>query len=110
MSMSASGVPCPSAECASMQLAPSEADFIDYFEGRQWACSACGTQMDLWTLLLARVLDDHPLMPGVVSLGLAAFTVISAPLLPGGTLFVDFASHGIPGDATVVDVVMTPQT
>lgn len=110
MSMSVSGIPCPGADCASMQPAPSGVDFVNYFEGRAWVCSACGIRVDLWSLLLARVLDDHPLMPGVVSLGLGAFTVITAPLQPEETLFVDFAAHGIPSDATVVDVVMTPQT
>lgn len=93
-----------------MQSPPSENSFVDYFEGRPWVCAACGHNEDLWSLLLPRILDDHPLMPGVVSLGLGAFTVISAPLEPDQTLLVDFAEHGMPEDATVIDVVMTPQT
>ncbi len=93
-----------------MQSSPAEDHFVDYFEGRPWVCAACGHSEDLWSLLLARVLDDHPLMPGVVSLGLGAFTVIAAPLELDVTLVVDFAEHGIPNDATVIDVVMTPQT
>ncbi len=93
-----------------MQPPPEDGQFRDYFEGRSWVCTNCGHSQDLWHILLARVLDDHPLVPGIVSLGLGAFTLITRSLQQEATLLVDFAEHGIPNDATVIDVVMTPQT
>lgn len=104
------GIPCPDPGCGSVQAPPSKEDFVDYFEGRLWLCPACRHSEDLWSLLLARTLDDHPLMPGIVSLGLGAFTIVTTPLNRDVTLTVDFAEHGIPNDATIIDIVATPET
>lgn len=37
-------------------------------------CASCGHARDLWNVLLATVLDDHPRVPGILSLGLGAPT------------------------------------
>lgn len=49
-------------------------------------------------------------MPSIVSLGLGEITVLTHPLEPDATFTVDLESHGVPPDATIVDIVLTPNS
>lgn len=108
VSSSFSGVPCPNPECGKVLPSASPQDFVDYFEGRLWRCESCGRNEGLWRLLFDRLRDDNPLIPGVLSLGLAVMTVFQCPIEDYVALTMDLSRHGVPADATIIDIVITP--
>lgn len=107
MSIDVAGIICY--DCGSVNPPAGDNDFRSFFEDSLWTCVSCFTKVSLWEILFLHIRNVHPLMPGIVALGLGSVKHLQEVLEPDQTLFIDLDEHGIPEDATVIDVFITPQ-
>jgi len=102
------GLHCP--DCNGVSPAPTNDEFERYFVGEKWRCPHCRHEEVLWDKLLGAMLEDNPLVPGVIALGFAYATLVSFGMSKGVILPVHLEQAGIPADATLLDVFLTPQS
>ncbi|MCW2763626.1 MAG: hypothetical protein JWR85_3827 [Marmoricola sp.] len=83
-------------------------DFRRFFEGKSRVCPGCGIETDIWAELWAEMDQDNILVPGTLALGLVTSTHLTFPMTEGEHIFIDLGKEGIPDDATLMDVFITP--
>lgn len=101
-----SGMMCP--QCGVVSPPALDADYTSFFSGGRWHCSACSKNDSLWNILLSDMLQVNPLRPGVLSLGLAKAVMARDEIYRNKPVQVDFTSWGMPDDAQVLAVYITP--
>jgi len=100
------GFACPACHRSSPPV--TDEDYDAYFRGRHWTCPHCPHQSSLWKLIGELVRNEHPLTPGAVGLGLATTSLGHFPLRADEWLTIDLSAMGVPPEADVISVVMTP--
>jgi hypothetical protein len=83
-------------------------DFDDFFHGSSWTCPHCGESASLWNLLLDSLRSDHLLMPGAVAIGAASSAHGQIILEREGGTLLNLSELGVPSEATVLAVWLTP--
>jgi hypothetical protein len=101
-----SGFTCP--ECGEIAPPLDDKDFDAYFRGGSWSCQKCGAQASILKLLTDAIRSDNPLLPGAVGLGAANSAFASITLHPDSTLELNLAELGVPEEAMVLGVSLTP--
>lgn len=107
--MSAINLPLPCPGCHRAHPQASQDDFRAYFAGELWTCD-CGHQVSLWDLLLTYMRDDNPFAPAIAAVGLGRWTILQVEMAAGQTVPLFLNEHGVPEDATVVDIFITPNS
>lgn len=69
----------------------------------------CGHLQSLWQTYLHSLVRENPLHPAIAVLGLGGLTILSARLEKDRPLLLDFTAHGVPEDAIIFHINMTPE-
>jgi hypothetical protein len=96
---------CPNCDYV---LPPISGAATTYFEQGYVKCSSCGERVDVWDVTLARMHIHPPSPTNLVCIG-AALTHFHRDIAADKYHMIDLTEVGIPSDATVLQVIYTPQ-
>jgi hypothetical protein len=80
----------------------------EYFEGKEIRCRECQNPVDVWECTLAEMRRPYSASFAMISLG-AKQTGFLFDLAAGEAREIDLSKCGIPEEATILDLIFTPQ-
>ncbi len=95
---------CHSGGAASLAIT----DFDRYFRGLKWTCPFCHESLSYWQLVRQMLLSENSLAPGAVAIGLGRASYGTLTLKRDKPQDLKLSEIGVPDDAKVLGVFLTP--